>query len=76
MLQTPDDAGGIDDTFCADERRMQGDRGDTQQSHAQCDVPYRALYFRRHAVQGGAGRYYVRRFFFFPDIPDYERTLP
>ena len=56
--------------------RMQGDRGDTQQSHAQCDVPYRALYFRRHAVQGGAGRYYVRRFFFFPDIPDYERTLP
>lgn len=24
---------------------MQGDRGDTQQSHAQCDVPYRALYF-------------------------------
>ena len=35
-----------------------------------------ALYFRRHAVQGGAGRYYVRRFFFFPDIPDYERPLP
>ena len=22
------------------------------------------------------GEYYVRRFFFFPDIPDYERPLP
>lgn len=62
--------------FALTKGRMQGDRGDTQQSHAQCDVPYRALYFRRHAVQGGAGRYYVRRFFFFPDIPDYERPLP